>query len=99
MHDFVQVFRNTLIFSLARLSQPLASVFLTVAIAHQLLEGDEAVQVLRQKLLPHAFLITPNLPEAARLAEMEVTDLPAMKKAAAVISRLGAKNVLGRVDI
>jgi len=38
LHDFVQVFRNTLIFSLARLSQPLASVFLTVAIAHQLLE-------------------------------------------------------------
>jgi hydroxymethylpyrimidine/phosphomethylpyrimidine kinase len=55
---------------------------------------DEAVQVLRQKLLPHAFLITPNVPEAARLAEMEVTDLPTMEKAAAVISRLGAKNVL-----
>ena len=55
---------------------------------------DEAVQVLRQKLLPHAFLITPNVPEAARLAEMEVNDLPAMEKAAAVISRLGAKNVL-----
>ena len=55
---------------------------------------DEAVQVLRRKLLPHAFLITPNVPEAARLAEMEVTDLPAMEKAAAVISRLGAKNVL-----
>jgi len=55
---------------------------------------DEAVQVLRRKLLPHAFLITPNVPEAARLAEMEVSDLPAMEKAAAVISRLGAKNVL-----
>ena len=55
---------------------------------------DAAVQVLRRKLLPHAFLITPNVPEAARLADMEVTDLPAMKKAAAVISRLGAKNVL-----
>ncbi len=55
---------------------------------------DEAVQVLRRKLLPHAFLITPNVPEAARLAEMAVTDLPAMEKAAAVISQLGAKNVL-----
>jgi hydroxymethylpyrimidine/phosphomethylpyrimidine kinase len=55
---------------------------------------DEAVQVLRRKLLPHAFLITPNVPEAARLAEMEVTDLMTMEKAAAVISRLGAKNVL-----
>jgi len=55
---------------------------------------DEAVQVLRRKLLPHAFLITPNVPEAARLAEMEVTDLSTMEKAAAVISRLGAKSVL-----
>ncbi len=55
---------------------------------------DEAVQVLRLKLLPHAFLITPNVPEAARLAKMEVTDLLTMEKAAAVISRLGAKNVL-----
>ncbi len=55
---------------------------------------DEAVQVLRRKLLPHALLITPNVPEAARLAEMDVSDLPAMEKAAAIISRLGAKNVL-----
>ena len=55
---------------------------------------DAAVQVLRRKLLPHAFLITPNVPEAARLAEMEVTDLLTMEKAAAVISRLIAKNVL-----
>ena len=55
---------------------------------------DEAVQVLRRKLLPHAFLITPNVPEAARLAEMDVTDVSTMEKAAAVISRLGPKNVL-----
>ncbi len=55
---------------------------------------DAAVQVLRQKLLPHAFLLTPNVLEAARLAQMEVTDLSTMEKAAAVISRLGAKNVL-----
>jgi len=55
---------------------------------------DEAVQVLGQKLLPHAFLITPNVPEAARLAEMEVTDLVAMEKAAVVISQFGVKNVL-----
>ena len=46
------------------------------------------------KVLPHAFLITPNVPEAARLTEMEVTDLLTMAKAAAVISRLGAKYVL-----
>ena len=55
---------------------------------------DEAVEVLRRKLLPHAWLITPNVPEAARLAEMEVTDLLTMEKAAAALCRLGAKHVL-----
>ena len=38
MPEFVQVFRNTLFLWLARLSRPFASVFVTVAIAHQLLE-------------------------------------------------------------
>ncbi len=55
---------------------------------------DDAVEVLTSKLLPTAFLVTPNLPEAAKLAAMEVTDVLAMEKAAAVIARLGAKNVL-----
>ncbi|MCG8586217.1 MAG: bifunctional hydroxymethylpyrimidine kinase/phosphomethylpyrimidine kinase [Pirellulales bacterium] len=55
---------------------------------------DEAVDVLARKLLPTAFLVTPNLPEAARLAGMEVTDVLTMEKAAAVIAQRGAKNVL-----
>ena len=55
---------------------------------------DDAVRALKRKLLPNAFLVTPNLPEAPQLAEMEVTDLRSMEKAAAAISRLGAKSVL-----
>jgi hydroxymethylpyrimidine/phosphomethylpyrimidine kinase len=55
---------------------------------------DDAVGALAKRLLPNAFLVTPNLPEAARLADMKVTDLPTMEKAAATISRLGVKNVL-----
>ena len=55
---------------------------------------DNAVWALRRKLLPNAFLVTPNLPEAAQLAEMEVTDLRSMEKAAVAISQLGVKNVL-----
>ncbi len=55
---------------------------------------DDAVRSLKGKLLPNAFLVTPNLPEAAKLAGMEVTDLRSMEKAAATISRLGAKSVL-----
>jgi hydroxymethylpyrimidine/phosphomethylpyrimidine kinase len=58
------------------------------------LMADEAVGVLVAKLLPQAFLVTPNAPEAAMLAEMEVTDLPSAEAAAAAISRLGAQNVL-----
>ena len=53
-----------------------------------------AMWALRRKLLPNAFLVTPNLPEAAQLAEMEVTDLRSMEKAAVAISQLGVKNVL-----
>ena len=55
---------------------------------------DDAVRALKRKLLPNAFLVTPNLPEAAQLAEMEVTDLRSMEKAAVAISQLGVKNVL-----
>jgi hydroxymethylpyrimidine/phosphomethylpyrimidine kinase len=55
---------------------------------------DQAVQVLRRKLLPQAFLLTPNVLEAAKLAEMEIDTVPAMEQAAAIISQLGAQNVL-----
>ena len=62
---------------------------------------DAAVEVLQRKFIPEAFLVTPNIQEAARLAEMEVIDVSAMEKAASVISRLGATNVLvkgGHID-
>lgn len=62
---------------------------------------DEAVDVLAGKLLPMAFLVTPNLSEAAKLAGMEVTDVLTMERAAAVIAQRGAKNVLvkgGQLD-
>ena len=55
---------------------------------------DDAAGVLKKKLLPHVFLITPNLPEAAVLASMDVTDLGSMEQAAARIAGAGAKNVL-----
>lgn len=58
------------------------------------LMDEDAVEVLLKKLLPNAFLVTPNLPEAARLSGMDVTDRPAMEEAAGAIARLGVKNVL-----
>ena len=58
-----------------------------------LLDND-ASGILRDRLLPCAFLVTPNIPEAAVLSQMEVTDPPSMEKAAEVIARLGPRNVL-----
>ena len=53
-----------------------------------------AIEVLKQKLLPQSFLVTPNLPEAGKLAMMEVTDETSMETAAAAIAQFGPKHVL-----
>ncbi len=55
---------------------------------------DDAVKALVDDLLPHAFLVTPNRSEAARLAGMEVPNLATMEEAAVRIAQLGARNVL-----
>ncbi|HRK62322.1 MAG TPA: bifunctional hydroxymethylpyrimidine kinase/phosphomethylpyrimidine kinase [Candidatus Omnitrophota bacterium] len=54
----------------------------------------EAVAVYKQKILPLAFLVTPNLAEAEALCGFEVQNLEQMKKAAESIVLMGAKNVL-----
>lgn len=54
----------------------------------------EAAHALKKALVPHAFLITPNVAEAAVLAEMEIKDVSDMEKAAAAISLRGVPNVL-----
>lgn len=60
----------------------------------QLLQ-DEAIDALCEKILPKATVITPNLPEAARLAGMEsIENISEMKKAARRIYELGVKHVL-----
>ena len=48
---------------------------------------DEAYDALCTRLLPLATLITPNIPEAERLARMPITDEASMDRAAAEISR------------
>lgn len=49
---------------------------------------------LRRELLPLAFLVTPNLPEAAALTGMEVRTTEEMKEAAERIRGYGAEAVL-----
>jgi hydroxymethylpyrimidine/phosphomethylpyrimidine kinase len=56
--------------------------------------ADDAVRALVADLLPRATLVTPNLPEAERLAGFPVGDVAAMEQAARAIAALGPTHVL-----
>ena len=53
-----------------------------------------AYPVLREELIPLAFIVTPNLHEASVLTRTTTETVPQMKKAARAIHRMGAHNVL-----
>jgi hydroxymethylpyrimidine/phosphomethylpyrimidine kinase len=55
---------------------------------------DDAVAHLRRLLLPMATLLTPNLPEAALLTGMTITDEASMHRAAAALLTMGPEAVL-----
>jgi hydroxymethylpyrimidine/phosphomethylpyrimidine kinase len=54
----------------------------------------DARRAFVERLLPRAYLLTPNLAEAAELARFPVRDLPAMRRAAEKLRSMGAANVL-----
>jgi len=54
----------------------------------------EAVEAVRNELLPATFLLTPNLPEAEALTGLPVKNREQMEKAAAVLHERGARYVL-----
>ena len=56
--------------------------------------GDEAFYVLKSELLRVARLVTPNIPEAERLAGFSIRSEADMRRAAEVIKSLGAPAVL-----
>jgi hydroxymethylpyrimidine/phosphomethylpyrimidine kinase len=60
---------------------------------HALL-AEDAVAALRERILPLATLVTPNLPEAAGLAGIPVGDRDGMVRAAEAISAMGPAAVL-----
>ncbi len=55
---------------------------------------DDAVDTLRTTLIPHAALITPNLPEACVLLNTDNIDIVNMEDAARALLKLGCKAVL-----
>ncbi|SRR5258706_4740694 len=56
--------------------------------------AQDAARALAERLMPRAFLITPNLYEAAALTGFEVEDRDTMRRAADVLASRGAQNVL-----
>lgn len=54
----------------------------------------DAKEVLIQRLVPLAHVITPNLPEAEDITGLSIHNLEEMEAAARVIYKMGAKNVL-----
>ena len=61
-----------------------------VATSGDRLLDEDAVAAVRSHLLPRARIVTPNLPEAAILAERPVEDLPSMRAAAEILVQRGA---------
>jgi hydroxymethylpyrimidine/phosphomethylpyrimidine kinase len=56
--------------------------------------GDDALAALKRVLLPHASLLTPNVPEAEELAGMQIFDVASMHHAAEAMLTLGVPAVL-----
>jgi hydroxymethylpyrimidine/phosphomethylpyrimidine kinase len=52
------------------------------------------IEALKSCLLPHTFLLMPNLHEAAALTRLEVTDVVGMRHAAEALAAMGPKSVL-----
>ncbi len=55
---------------------------------------DEAIETVIKSLIPIAFVVTPNIPEAELLTGIEIKNLDDMKKAAMEIHKVGAEVVV-----
>jgi len=55
---------------------------------------EEALRALIANLFPLADLITPNIPEAERIAEITISNEADIRNAARIMQSLGARNVL-----
>ena len=65
-----------------------------VATSGDVLIDDEAFEILKTKLFPLARVVTPNIPEAEKLAGFPIHSEADMRRAAETIQSLGARAVL-----
>ena len=56
--------------------------------------NDRAINILKKSLIKRVFLVTPNIPEAEVLTKVKIKNSKDMIKAANILLKLGAKNVL-----
>ena len=75
------------------LPAPVVDPVMVSTSGHDLI-GDAAFQLLKNELLLVARIVTPNIPEAERLAGFSIQNEADMKRAAEVIKSLGAAAVL-----
>lgn len=76
-----------------RLPPPVVDPVMVSTSGHDLI-GDEAFQILKTQLLPVAGVVTPNIPEAERLAQFSIESEADMRRAAEVILSFGPRAVL-----
>ena len=58
------------------------------------LMARESLIILKERLIPISYLLTPNIPEAERLTGLSIIDEEGMQEAARILCRMGARNVL-----
>ena len=81
------------LFSEESLPAPVVDPVMVSTSGHDLI-GDEAFQILKTRLLPVARIVTPNIPEAERLAGFSIQSEDDMRRAAEAIKAMGARAVL-----
>jgi hydroxymethylpyrimidine kinase/phosphomethylpyrimidine kinase len=75
------------------LRPPVVDPVMVSTSGHDLI-GDEAFHILKTQLLPVAGVVTPNIPEAERLAGLSIESENDMRRAAEAIRGFGARAVL-----
>lgn len=81
------------LFEVEKLPAPVVDPVI-VATSGDVLIDDEALQILKTKLIPLARVVTPNVPEAERLSGIRIESEADMRRAAEAIRSLGARAVL-----